>query len=76
MRWGPEMMKRAVDAVCEVAEQKRTSRSRILAVTVLTSMDATALAQIGIIGSPAEAVARLVRLAETAGVDGVVFFSE
>jgi len=69
---GTEMMKRAVDAVCEVAEQKRTSRSRILAVTVLTSMDATGLAEIGINGSPAETVARLVRLAETAGVDGVV----
>ena len=35
-------------------------------------MDATALAQIGINGSPAEAVERLVRLAETSGVDGVV----
>jgi orotidine-5'-phosphate decarboxylase len=66
------MMRRAVDAVCEVAEQKRTTRSKILAVTVLTSMDATTLAQIGINGSPTEAVERLVRLAETTGVDGVV----
>jgi len=69
---GTEMMKRAVDAVSEVAERKRTSRSKILAVTVLTSMDAAALVQVGFNGSPTEAVERLVRLAEVAGVDGVV----
>jgi len=69
---GTEMMRRAVDAVCEVAEQKRTTRSKILAVTVLTSIDATTLAQIGTKGSPSEAVERLVRLAAIAGVDGVV----
>ena len=69
---GTEMMKRAVEAVTEVSEQKRTPRSRVLAVTVLTSIDSATLAEIGIKDSPADSVTRLVRLAETAGVDGVV----
>jgi orotidine-5'-phosphate decarboxylase len=69
---GREMMRRAVDAVSEVAERQQTTRSRVLAVTVLTSMDAATLSQVGINDSPTEVVARLVRLAETAGVDGVV----
>jgi len=38
----------------------------------LTSMDAAALVQVGFNGSPTEAVERLVKLAEVAGVDGVV----
>lgn len=69
---GTEMMSRAVDAVADVAERKRIQRSRIVAVSVLTSMDAGSLAQIGINDGPAKAVARLVALAEVAGVDGVV----
>jgi len=39
---------------------------------VLTSVDADTLAQIGVNSSPEESVLRLVRLAEEAGVDGVV----
>jgi orotidine-5'-phosphate decarboxylase len=69
---GAEMMRRAVESVSEVAEQNRGVRSRILAISVLTSIDATILAQIGINSTPDEQVLRLVRLAETAGVDGVV----
>ncbi len=44
----------------------------ILAVTVLTSLDAAALARIGLAGSPEEAVVRLARLAVAAGARGVV----
>lgn len=44
----------------------------LIAVTVLTSMDATDLAGIGIHESPAHVVARLAMLAKTAGMDGVV----
>lgn len=69
---GAEMMRRAVESVSEVAEQNRGVRSRILAISVLTSIEATILAQIGINSTPDEQVLRLVRLAETAGVDGVV----
>jgi orotidine-5'-phosphate decarboxylase len=69
---GAEMMGRAVESVSEVAAQNRSVRSRILAISVLTSIDATILAQIGINSTPDEQVLRLVRLAETAGCDGVV----
>ena len=68
---GSEMMRRAVDAVAEVGEKGGT-RSAVLAISVLTSMDATSLSQIGITSSPTESVNRLVKLAEAAGVDGVV----
>jgi orotidine-5'-phosphate decarboxylase len=45
---------------------------RLLAVTVLTSMDANQLAGIGITASPAEQVFRLARLAQRSGIDGMV----
>ena len=45
---------------------------RLLAVTVLTSMDANELAGIGITSSPAEQVLRLARLAQASGIDGMV----
>lgn len=64
---GSEMMQRAVEAVAEVGNE-----TRVLAISVLTSMDATSLNQIGVDSSPAESVLRLVQLAESAGVDGVV----
>ena len=45
---------------------------RLLAVTVLTSMDANELAGIGITVSPAEQVLRLAKLAQASGIDGFV----
>src|SRR5580692_3979845 len=45
---------------------------RLLAVTVLTSMDANELAGIGISASPAEQVLRLARLALASGINGMV----
>ena len=69
---GTEMMKRAVEAVSDVAEREQTSPSAVLAVSVLTSMDANSLCQVGINSSPEESVLRLVKLAAAAGVDGVV----
>ena len=69
---GAEMMRRAVEAVTKVAEREGTTRAKVLAVSVLTSIDADTLAQIGVNSSPEESVLRLVKLAEQAGVDGVV----
>jgi orotidine-5'-phosphate decarboxylase len=69
---GAEMMKRAVEAVAEVAERKGTPRAAVLAISVLTSLDAAILSDIGVSGSPADSVMRLVKLAAHAGVDGVV----
>ena len=63
---GSEMMRRAVDAVANKGETK------VLAITVLTSIDATILSEIGVTSSPADSVLRLAKLAEAAGVDGVV----
>ena len=63
---GTEMMRRAVDAVSKKGETK------VLAITVLTSMDATILSEIGVTSSPGDSVLRLAKLAEGAGVDGVV----
>jgi len=68
---GSEMMQRAVESVNEVAA-KTGVRSKILAISVLTSIDATILTQIGITSTPADSVLRLVKLAEASGVDGVV----
>ena len=61
---GSEMLTRAVEAA--------GGRSKVLAISVLTSIDQTILAQIGVSSSPAESVLRLVKLAEASGVDGVV----
>jgi orotidine-5'-phosphate decarboxylase len=49
---------------------------RLLAVTVLTSMDANELAGVGITASPAEQVLRLARLARASGIDGMVCSAE
>jgi orotidine-5'-phosphate decarboxylase len=49
---------------------------RLLAVTILTSMDAKELTGIGITASPAEQVLRLARLAQASGIDGMVCSAE
>jgi orotidine-5'-phosphate decarboxylase len=46
--------------------------TRVLAVTVLTSLGPEDLAEVGLQGSPEEVVVRLARLAQKAGLDGVV----
>lgn len=68
---GSEMMRRAVDSVNEVAA-KGGVRSKVLAISVLTSIDAAILSEIGVTSTPAESVLRLVKLAEASGVEGVV----
>ncbi len=47
-------------------------RTRLLAVTILTSLDQKAMREAGIGGKPPERVIKLARLAKTCGVDGVV----
>jgi len=48
------------------------ARTRVLAVTILTSLESQDLQELGILGTPVEAVTRLARLAQRAGLDGVV----
>lgn len=65
---GPAM----VAAAREAAEGFGPGRPAILAVTVLTSMDASALAATGVSGGPSQQVLRLARMAMENGADGLV----
>jgi len=64
---GSAMMRAAREAVAN-----HRKRPALLGVTILTSMDAAALASVGISGSPAERAVALARLARESGLDGVV----
>ena len=48
------------------------ARPKVLAVTILTSLESRDLEELGISGTPVEAVIRMARLAQSAGLDGVV----
>jgi orotidine-5'-phosphate decarboxylase len=69
---GTEMMKAARGAAQEAAGRTGTVPPLVIAVTVLTSMSAATLAEGGIASPVLDQVARLARLAEAAGLDGVV----
>lgn len=64
---GRAMMEAAVKAMPLGAR-----RPKLLAVTILTSMDQRAMREVGIQGSPRERAVRLARLARDCGIDGVV----
>jgi len=59
-------------AMIAAAREAAGDGTRILAVTVLTSLDAAALAETGVAGGPVQQVLRLGRLAVAAGADGLV----
>jgi orotidine-5'-phosphate decarboxylase len=63
---------RAMMAAASEALARRSSRPKLVAVTLLTSMGEAELRDVGIGGSPRETVARLARLAQSCGLDGVV----
>lgn len=69
---GAEMMKRAAEAVAETAEREGMAKPKVIAVTVLTSLDQSSLEQIGISGEPRSVAERLARTAAACGLDGVV----
>jgi orotidine-5'-phosphate decarboxylase len=62
----------AMVAAAAGAAASSANRPKILAVTVLTSMDAGALAEIGVAGGTTQQVLRLARLALANGADGLV----
>ncbi|MBF0859296.1 orotidine-5'-phosphate decarboxylase [Gluconobacter sp. LMG 31484] len=68
---GTEMIARSREAL-ERAFPDGMERPRLLAVTVLTSMNAAGLQEIGVDATPQEQVVRLGKLAIRAGADGLV----
>ena len=69
---GGERMLAAAREALDQAQQPGTARPLLIAVTVLTSLDAADLPATGVTGSVAEQVERLAALAERGGADGLV----
>jgi orotidine-5'-phosphate decarboxylase len=69
---GLAMLRAAVEGARKGAAEGRVPEPKVLAVTVLTSLDGPALAAIGINDAPEVQVARLAALAKQVGVAGVV----
>jgi orotidine-5'-phosphate decarboxylase len=72
---GMEMMRAAAKARDESKSAKSTPRPqlpKLIGVTILTSMDNDALKEVGIAGPASRRVVKLARLAQKAGLDGVV----
>ncbi len=69
---GRAMMEAAVQGACEGSAECGADTPDVLAVTVLTSLDESALVEVGVTHSPAAQVDALTRLAREAGVQGVV----
>ena len=69
---GAAMMQAFGEEARAAAVRAGLPRPTLVAVTVLTSLDAAALARIGLAGSPREAAVRLAVLAKESGLDGVV----
>jgi orotidine-5'-phosphate decarboxylase len=63
---GEKMLRAAVQAA------SAPNAPRLLAITVLTSMDAAELSAVGVADTPAAQVLRLAELARAAGIDGLV----
>jgi orotidine-5'-phosphate decarboxylase len=69
---GLEMMKKAVEAAEKEAEREGTDKPLLLAVTILTSLKDDELQEIGMTADTSKQVLKLAKLAQEAGVDGVV----
>lgn len=67
-----EMMRRSVAAVDRVCRTEHLRRPKMLAVTVLTSLNQEDLGRVGVESEIEDQVVRLARLAHEAGMDGVV----
>ncbi|MBQ7416573.1 MAG: orotidine-5'-phosphate decarboxylase [Acidaminococcaceae bacterium] len=69
---GKKMMEAAAKAVKETAEELGVERPKLIAVTILTSMDEEQFADLNYKNSIPEQVVALAKLAKAAGLDGVV----
>lgn len=68
---GLEMMRAAVETRNQ-SKLPADRRPKLLAVTILTSMDTAAMHEVGISGPASTRVVKLAKLAQQAGMDGVV----
>lgn len=70
---GRRMMEAALEGARSVeGSRPEVSRPLVVAVTLLTSLAGEDLKELGIAGTPEDAVLRLARLAQSVGLDGVV----
>ena len=69
---GYTMMKKSAEALHAAAEKQGIACPKLIAVTVLTSINAEEWAEMGHTGDIGEQVIRLAELAKKAGLDGVV----
>jgi orotidine-5'-phosphate decarboxylase len=69
---GLEMMRAAAKVRDEAKASSKSALPKLLAITILTSMDNAALRGVGISGPASRRVVQLARLARKAGMDGVV----
>ena len=66
------MLKAAREGAEEAAEATGAERAKLVAITVLTSMDEAAMEQIGLTCPITDGAARLAALAKGSGIDGIV----
>ncbi len=69
---GVDMIRAAAEAAKEQAEKLGVTPPRVVAVTILTSLDQAALTQMGVVRSVQDQVLSLARMAMEAGADGLV----
>jgi orotidine-5'-phosphate decarboxylase len=69
---GRSMLRAAREAVDRAASERATAKPLLIAVTVLTSLDAGDLEAIGFTGAPDALALKLARLSQDCGLDGVV----
>lgn len=63
---------RAMLSAARDAMAKKGNSSKLIAVTLLTSMGPADIEEVGLVGNPRQVVTRLARLAQECGLDGVV----
>ena len=69
---GVEMMKRTADAVAETALREGIEKPKVIAVTLLTSIDDASLGEMGIDTAARQLVRHFARAAADSGLNGVV----
>ncbi len=69
---GAAMLRAAMAAAFRLGDAAGGERPRVVAITVLTSMDAADLSALGLSGTVSDAVGRLAGIAQECGLDGVV----